>query len=102
MNAHKYSLRMTPRDQIPDVGFDFNGSGDTFGELVLDVARDIDESTGAPVDRETLAEIIDTAVEAWMAMEVGLNTSGTGFRRVMGDWENDYDITITKATEVAS
>jgi len=93
---------MTPVDPEHGPLFLYEGAGDTFGEMLVDLLNNASNSTGQSIPGEALAELIDTALEAWQEYEGSMTPEGWGYRRVLGDWSNDFDIMITTAKEVAS
>ena len=89
----KYTVKMT-NEQGADWSdpFEFKGEGDTFGELITDLAGVIGGHTGEALDAEGLADLINTGLDAW-AQQI---TGGGMFaqRREMSTPESNYDLWI--------
>jgi hypothetical protein len=95
MNGFRYRITLTtPLKQVAEVAaVCYSGDGDSFGQAIADLITTISKETGTQPEPETLADLIDTGLDAWKEQLCG------GFplkaqRREFSDYDNDFDLTI--------
>jgi len=89
----KYTVTIAnPKGEDWSDPFEFTGEGDTFGELITDLAGVIGGHRDEALDAEGLAELINTGLDAWANQITGAPMFAG--RREFSDPENNFDLWI--------